>query len=371
MKNIIIILGTRPEAIKLAPVILELRKNKNYKIFVCNTEQQKELSNQTLNFFGITPDFKLDSMIPNQTLAEIQSRILERLSAIYAHNKFDATIVQGDTITAFSGSLTSFYNHIPLFYVESGLRNHNLAAPFPEEGLRQMISRIADLHFAPTKIDYDALLKDNISEHKITITGNTVIDALSFLSDETIKNAGVLLEKQGIQFNDKLVLITTHRRENHGHRLDIILQAVADLTKKFCDHQFILPVHPNPNVCDKVYSVLKNIPNLILTSPFSYPELVCIMKDSKLVLTDSGGIQEEASTFGMPVLVMRNETDRNECVNNGHAKLVGADYDKIVFEASEILAQDKSNTRLTKIKNAYGDGNASQKIANSITNFWK
>lgn len=371
MKNILVVLGTRPEAIKLAPVILGLRKNPNYQVFVCNTEQQKELSNQTLGFFGIDADFKLDVMRPNQTLAGVQSRILSALSDVFLNNKFDATIVQGDTMTVFCGALVSFYNRVPVFHVEAGLRSYDLFEPFPEEAMRQMTARITDLHFAPTRLAYDSLIKENIAPKKITLTGNTVIDALNCLSDETLVVARDALARRGVKLNDKLVLVTAHRRENHGERLDRILNAITTLTQKYSDHQFVLPVHPNPNVHDKVYGALSDLPNVVLTEPLDYPELVCLMKNTKLVLTDSGGIQEEAPTFGNPVLVMRYETERTEGIDAGFAKLVGADIDKILSESDAILSRDKSETRLDGSKNPYGDGRAAQKITIAIQEFWK
>ena len=370
MKNILVVLGTRPEAIKLAPVILELRKNPEYRVFVCNTEQQKELSNQTLGFFDIDADFKLDVMRPNQTLSGVQSRILTALSDVFQNNHFDATIVQGDTMTVFCGALVSFYNRVPVFHTEAGLRSYDLFEPFPEEAIRQMTTRIADLHFAPTQLAYDSLIKENIDSQKIVLTGNTVIDALSCLADDTIKSANIALQNRGIKLNDKLVLITAHRRENHGDRLDRILSAIKTLTEEYADHQFILPVHPNPNVRDKVYAAFDKLSNVILTEPLNYPELVCIMKNAKLVLTDSGGIQEEAPTFGTPVLVMRYETERTEGVDACFAKLVGADIDKILSESDVILSQDKRKTRLDGSKNPYGDGHAAEKIAKAIQKFW-
>lgn len=370
MKNILVILGTRPEAIKLAPVILELRKYSEFNVLVCNTEQQKELSNQTLDFFGIKADFNLDVMCPNQTLAGVQSRILNSLSDVYQNNHIDATIVQGDTMTVFCGALVSFYNKVPVFHVEAGLRSYNLFEPFPEEAMRQMTTRITGLHFAPTQKAYDALIKENISKDKIFLTGNTVIDALSCLSAGTMEKALLNLQSLGIELNDKLVLITAHRRENHGKRLDSILSALAKLTQKFSDHQFVFPVHPNPNVHNKVYVALENLPNVILTKPLDYPELVCLMQNTKLVLTDSGGIQEEAPTFGNPVLVMRYETERTEGVDAGFAKLVGTDEDKILHEAEKVLNRTKAETRLDGSKNPYGDGNAAEKITTTVKEFF-
>lgn len=369
MRNILVVLGTRPEAIKLAPVILKLRENKAYNVIVCNTEQQKELSNQTLKFFGLKADICLDVMMPNQTLAGVQGRILGKLSEVYQAQKVDATIVQGDTMTVFCGALASFYNKVPVFHVEAGLRSYDMFEPFPEEAMRQMTARITDLHFAPTEDAKIALLKENISTDKVFVTGNTVIDALSCLSGDVLKTARTLLEEKQVVLNDKLVLITVHRRENHGERLDNILVAIKKLTNEFSDHQFVLPVHPNPNIKDKVYAVLKDLKNVVLTNPLDYPELVCLMQNAKLVLTDSGGIQEEAPTFGAPVLVMRYETERKEGVEAGFAKLVGADYNAIIKEANNILFQDKNKTRLDGSKNPYGNGKASEKIEEIINSY--
>lgn len=370
-KNILVVFGTRPEAIKLAPVILELRKNKKYNVIVCNTEQQKELSNQTLSYFGIKADYKLNVMRPNQTLAGVQSKIMLALTKIYESKHIDATIVQGDTITVFSSSLVSFYYKVPLFHVEAGLRSYNLFEPYPEEAIRQMTTRLVDLYFAPTKLAYDAIIKENIDKKKIFITGNTVIDALLKLDDKVLGKAKKDLVKIGVKFNDKMVLVTAHRRENHGARLSNILNAISFLCNKFKDHTFIIPVHPNPNVHDRIYKTFGKTKNVILTNPLDYPKLVCLIKNTKLVLTDSGGIQEEAPTFGNPVLVMRYKTERIEGVKRGYAKLVGADTKKIITEASSILSKNKSATRLNGAKNPYGDGKASGRILKAINIFLK
>lgn len=369
MKTILVVLGTRPEAIKLAPVILNLRNSDNYNVLVCNTEQQKELSNQTLSFFGIKADFNLDVMRPNQTLASVQSRILSTLSEVYENNKIDATIVQGDTMTVFCGALVSFYNKVPVFHVEAGLRSYNLFEPFPEEAMRQMTARITDLHFAPTIKAKEALLKEGIAENKIFLTGNTVIDALKCLSSDITDIAIKNLEQKGIVLNDKLVLVTAHRRENHGERLDNILSAIIKLSKLFPNHQFVIPVHPNPNVKEKVYNAFKKLTNVILTTPMDYPELVCMMNNAKLVLTDSGGIQEEAPTFGAPVLVMRYETERTEGIEAGFAKLVGADEEKIINEAKVILSLSKEETRKDGNLNPYGNGKSAEIIREVIDAF--
>jgi UDP-N-acetylglucosamine 2-epimerase (non-hydrolysing) len=308
-------------------------------------------------------------MSSNQSLPEVQARILSTLPEIYADNHFNATLVQGDTMSVFCGALASFYSKVPVFHVEAGLRSYNLFEPFPEEAIRQMVSRITDLHFAPTELAAEALKREGIAESKIICTGNTVIDALFCLTRETLSKARDALRGRGIELSADLVLITAHRRENHGDRLNRILEAVTELTLKFPDNRFVLPVHPNPNVRDRVRSTLRNIPNAVLTEPLDYPELVYIMRNAKLILTDSGGIQEEAPSFGVPVLVMRYETERKEGIEAGFAKLVGADKDKIIAEASAVLLRDKSETRLDSSKNPYGDGHAAQKIQNTVRGF--
>ncbi len=366
MKNIIFIFGTRPEIIKLAPVILTLKKYPElYNVIICNTEQQKELSNQTLAYFGLKADINLDCMRANQSLSSVQARILTSLDEVFQNNKIDATIVQGDTMTVLCGALTSFYHKIPVYHVEAGLRSYDIYEPFPEEVMRQMTSRVAALHFAPTEVNKKALLRENIDEKQIFVVGNTVIDALFCLSDKIIEDSKRFFEDKSIKIDDKLVLITAHRRENHGERIDRIINAIEHLAEKYNDHTFVIPVHPNPNVRDKIYSKLGNFENIHLLPPLDYPYLVYLMKHAKLILTDSGGIQEEAPSFACPVLVMRYETERKEGVDAGVSKLVGADYDKIISESEKILSSSFDSTRL-KAQNPYGDGTASQKIEQII-----
>ena len=368
MKNILVVFGTRPEIIKLAPVIIELRKYPNdYNVIVCNTEQQKELSNQTLAYFGLKADINLDCMRANQSLAGVQTKILTSLEEVFNKNKIDATIVQGDTMTVFCGALVSFYHKTPVYHVEAGLRSYDIYEPFPEEIMRQMTSRVAELHFAPTEVNKKALLKEDIAESKIHVVGNTVIDALFCLSDEVIENSRKFFEDKNITIDDKLILITAHRRENHGERIDRIIDAIEFLAKKFADHTFVIPVHPNPNVKDKIHQRLESYNNIKLLTPLDYPYLVYLQKHAKLILTDSGGIQEEAPSFACPTLVMRYETERKEGVDAGVSVLVGADYDKIVNLASDILSKPKSETRL-KVQNPYGDGTASKQIEQIIRN---
>ena len=371
MKNVIFIFGTRPEIIKLAPVILTLKKfPEDYNVIICNTEQQKELSNQTLEYFGLRADINLDCMRENQSLSSVQARILTSLDKVFCENKIDAAVVQGDTMTVLCGALTGFYHKVPVFHVEAGLRSYDIYEPFPEEVMRQMTSRVAELHFAPTKVNKEALLKENISENKVHVTGNTVIDALFCLSDEVVENSKRFFEDKNIPVDDKLVLITAHRRENHGERIDRIIEAISYLAKKYSDHTFVIPVHPNPNVRGKIYDRLDIFGNIHLLPPLDYPYLVYLMKHAKLILTDSGGIQEEAPSFACPTLVMRYETERKEGIEAGVSKLVGADYDKILEESEKILSSTKDLTRL-KVQNPYGDGKASERIENIIRNYFK
>ena len=370
MKNIIFIFGTRPEIIKLAPVILEMKKYPaDYNVIICNTEQQKELSNQTLAYFGLKADINLDCMRENQSLSSVQARILTSLDKVFCDNKIDATIVQGDTMTVLCGALTSFYHKIPVFHVEAGLRSYDIYEPFPEEVMRQMTSRVAELHFAPTEINKEALLKENIDKSKIHVVGNTVIDALFCLSKEVVEDSKKFYEEKGIPIDDKLVLITAHRRENHGERIDRIIEAVKYLAKKYNDHTFVIPVHPNPNVKNKIYERLSSLNNIYLLPPLDYPYLVYLMKNAKLILTDSGGIQEEAPSFACPTLVMRYETERTEGINAGVSKLVGADYEKIIEESEKVLNFSKNSTRL-KVRNPYGDGTASVKIEKIVRKYF-
>ena len=369
-KNILVVFGTRPEVIKLAPVIIELRKHSEYNVIVCNTEQQKELSNQTLEYFGLKADINLDCMRPNQPLAEIQSRILLNLDKVFNEQTIDATIVQGDTMTVLTGALVSFYHKVPVFHVEAGLRSYDIYEPFPEEVMRQMTSRVTQLHFAPTEKNKQALLREGIEENKILVTGNTVIDALFCLSDDVIARSKSFFEDKNITINDKLVLITAHRRENHGERLDRIIKAIYDLAIKYTDHTFVIPVHPNPNVKDKIYEKLGKLSNIHLLTPLDYPYLVYLQRNAKLILTDSGGIQEEAPTFGCPTLVMRYETERQEGIEAGVSTLVGADYARILSLSENILSKEKSQTRLTA-QNPYGDGHSAKKIEKLIREFFK
>lgn len=367
MKNILFIFGTRPEVIKLAPVILEMKKFPDkFNTIICNTEQQKELSNQTLEYFGLKADINLNCMRPNQSLIEVQTRILTGLNEVFNKNKIDLTIVQGDTMTVLCGALASFYNKIPLCHVEAGLRSYDIYEPFPEEVMRQMTSRVAEINFAPTEKNKKALIDEGIKADKIYTVGNTVIDALFCLSNETLEKAYGFFNDKNIEINENLVLVTAHRRENHGERIDSIIKSIDYLANKYTDHTFVIPVHPNPNVKDKIYTRLSKFSNIKLLDPLDYPYLVYLMKNAKLILTDSGGIQEEAPSFGCPTLVMRYETERQEGIDAGVSILVGADYNKIVSESEKVLSKPKQETRL-KAQNPYGDGTSARKIVKIIS----
>lgn len=367
MKRILFVFGTRPEVIKLAPIILELKKYPDkYDIVLCNTEQQRELSNQTLSFFNIKSDINLDVMSNNQTLSSVQARILERLSNVFINHKFDATIVQGDTMSVLCGSLSSFYSKIPVFHIEAGLRSNNLLEPFPEEAIRQMVSRIANIHFAPTETAKTNLINEGIDEEIIFVVGNTVVDALNCLSDNSMARAEKFCLSIGLCKDDNIILVTIHRRENHGDKLKSILDAIESLSYEYSNYKFVIPVHPNPNVKSIIHNTLKKLKNVLLLLPLDYPELVQIMKNSKLILTDSGGIQEEALTFNVPILVLRNETERIEGIEAGLSKLVGTDSNNIISETRNVLIEINKSVCFKQIKNPYGDGESAQRIENIV-----
>lgn len=367
MKKILVVFGTRPEAIKLAPVCIALRKNMQFETYICNTGQQRNLAEKTLSFFALKSDFNFDVMQDNQSLDALQARLLEKFSDLLSKYRFDAFIVQGDTMSAFCGALSGFNNKIPVFHIEAGLRSCSLSEPFPEEGLRQMLSRIASLHFASTEVAKMNLIRENIAEQMISVTGNTVIDALCSFTPERNSEAEKDLQKSGVNLEKKKVLITVHRRENHGERLDRILDAVQKIAKQFPEHQFIIPVHPNPAVKNNVMRKLAAYENILLLPSLDYPQLCYLMKDSVLILTDSGGIQEEAPTFGTPLIVLREKTERNEGVEKGCAILAGTEPEKIFTLARHYLQQTEKKH---SIPNPYGDGNAAGKIVKRIISFF-
>lgn len=361
MKKILILFGTRPEVIKLAPVAIEL-KRKGVETFLCNTEQQKELSNQTLCFFNLASDVNLDVMRINQDLSSLAGILIQKLSDLFDKEDFAATIVQGDTMSAFCGAFVSFLKNVPVIHVEAGLRTGILTEPFPEEALRQMISRISAFNMAPTSKAVVSLHNEGIDKESVFLTGNTVIDSLlHYLPSSTFENSqkkfSALSKGKGV------ILITIHRRENHGERLINIVSAIKELSLKFPWYNFVIPVHPNPNVKLVVEKELKGVNNILLTSPLDYPDIVFLMKNSILIMTDSGGIQEEATAFDIPILVLREATERQEGVEAGYSQLVGTKREYIVKTAAEFLeGQRKFNGK----GSPYGRGDAAKKIVETI-----
>ena len=372
MKKVLFIFGTRPEAIKMAPVINTFKKDvSNYETFVGVTGQHRELLDQVLSFFKIIPNFDLDLMDSNQTLESLTSKILKSLSPHLKEIKPDIVFVQGDTTTTFSASLASFYQKIPVAHIEAGLRTNNIYSPFPEEINRRMTSSMASFHFPPTEQSRQNLLNEGISPQTIKLTGNTVIDALLTVSNKIDSHSyefeTYFREKFNIQFNQqKTVLITGHRRENFGVRFENICSAIKHIAENN-NVQIIYPVHLNPNVLETVSRILGKVDNVFLIQPQDYVPFILLMKKAHIVLTDSGGVQEEAPSLGKPVLVMRDTTERPEGIEAGTAKLVGTDQKEII-SAVELLLHNKTEyNKMARAVNPYGDG----KAALNILNFFK
>jgi UDP-N-acetylglucosamine 2-epimerase (non-hydrolysing) len=368
-KNICLVFGTRPEAIKMAPVYLELKKNTNFNVDIIVTGQHKEMLYQVLDFFDITPTMDLSVMKKGQDLFDVTISILDKIKTAFEQLKPDLVLVHGDTTTTFSSSLAAFYLQIPVGHVEAGLRTHNKYSPFPEELNRSLTGRLTEFHFSPTKQSRENLLLENIDSNKIIITGNTVIDAL-FLGIKKIES-NKKIDQLISKFPDrKIILITGHRRENHGDGFVNICKAIHDISKRD-DVHLIYPVHLNPNVQEPVYKYLDNIKNISLIDPLEYESFIYLMNKSTIILTDSGGIQEEAPSLGIPVLVMRDTTERPEAVEAGTVKLVGTDKEKMVKEISKLL-DDKDYYKSMSLKNnPYGDGTASVKINDALNEFIK
>jgi len=367
MKKVSLIFGTRPEAIKLCPLILAMKEHPDFEPHVCVTAQHREMLDQMLEVFGVVPDVDLSIMQPNQTLSSLTAKAITAIEGYLVMHKPDMVIVQGDTTTTFCASLTAFYHNIPVGHVEAGLRTLNKFSPFPEEINRIFTSHIADYHFASTRISKENLLKEGILEDRIFITGNTVIDAL-FFAIERIKNHTP--EIPGLPENilnspinqNKLVLITGHRRENFGKAFKSICNAIVTLAKKFPEVEFVYPVHLSPNVQKPVFFLLKGFKNIHLIAPLSYLPFVALMNRSWLILTDSGGIQEEAPSLGKPVLVMRNTTERPEAVNAGTVRIVGTDKKTIIDSVSLLLTDKAAYNAMVNTRSPYGDGMATSRI---------
>ena len=385
MKKIMLVFGTRPEAIKMAPLVKEFQKHpETFQTIVCVTGQHREMIDQVLHLFGINPDYDLNIIKQGQYLYDVTSRVLLGMRDVLKEANPDVVLVHGDTTTSTASALAAFYQQIPVGHVEAGLRTHDIYSPWPEEMNRLITGRIATYHFSPTALSKQNLLDEGINEEAITVTGNTVIDALYMVVDKikSDKQLGeeleTLLRESGYDVNRlngtrKLVLITGHRRENFGEGFISMCRAIKALTEKYPNVDFVYPMHLNPNVRKPIHEVfgedLSDLDNMFFIEPLEYLSFVYLMEKSTIVLTDSGGIQEEAPGLGKPVLVMRDTTERPEALEAGTVKLVGTDYDKIVNEVSALLDDMDYYDRMSKAVNPYGDGLACHRICNSLNSF--
>lgn len=382
MKTILLVFGTRPEAIKMAPLVKEFQKaSHEFKTLVCVTGQHREMLDQVLHIFDIKPDYDLNIMKQGQDLYDVTSRVLLGMRDVLKEVHPDVVLVHGDTTTSTAAALAAFYQRIPVGHVEAGLRTHNIYSPWPEEMNRQITGRISTYHFAPTDLSKKNLLAEDIAEEAITVTGNTVIDALYMVVDK-IKtddalsaNLKTVLSNSGYDVNRlsdgrKMVLITGHRRENFGDGFISMCKAIKTLTEKYRDIDFVYPMHLNPNVRKPIHEIfgesLSDLGNIFFIEPLEYLSFVYLMEKSTVILTDSGGIQEEAPGLGKPVLVMRDTTERPEALEAGTVKLVGTDYDKIVHEVSKLLDNQEYYDGMSKAVNPYGDGMACSRIVASM-----
>ncbi|MGJ1335530.1 non-hydrolyzing UDP-N-acetylglucosamine 2-epimerase [Sphingobacterium siyangense] len=368
-KKNLIVFGTRPEAIKMAPLVLEFKKyNQDFETKVCVTAQHREMLDQVLDFFDIVPDYDLDLMKPNQNLYGLTSDIIVQMKPVLEDFNPDYVYVHGDTTTTMAASIAAFYAGAKVCHIEAGLRTQEKRAPFPEEINRQLTSRIADYHFAPTEQSKQNLLSENIANGSILVTGNTVIDALlnSSAKVANVKSAEVDRLKKIVDPSKKLVLVTGHRRENHGQGFINICEALREIAVLNPNIQIIYPVHLNPNVQGPVYEILSKIRNINLIEPLAYPAFVWLMSQSYLIITDSGGVQEEAPSLGKPVLVMRDTTERPEAVEVGTVILVGANKERIIYEIEGLLKDSERYNRMTQLHNPYGDGKACERIVSYI-----
>lgn len=377
-----LVFGTRPEAIKMAPLVKEFQKYPSeYQVVVCVTGQHREMLDQVLHIFEITPDYDLNIMKQGQDLYDVTSRVLLGMREVLKKVQPEVVLVHGDTTTSMATALAAFYQQIPVGHVEAGLRTHNLYSPWPEEMNRQITGRIATYHFAPTLLSCQNLKAEGVMNANIIITGNSVIDALYMVVDR-IEKDGLLKKKLDLalynagydvkRLNSKkrLILITGHRRENFGDGFIFICRAIKTLSKKYPDVDFVYPMHLNPNVREPIHKIfgedLSDLNNMFFIEPLEYLSFVHLMKQSFIVLTDSGGIQEEAPGLGKPVLVMRNTTERPEALEAGTVKLVGTDYDKIIEEVSVLLDDNSAYEQMSKAVNPYGDGNACSRIVSYL-----
>ena len=364
--KVMTIFGTRPEAIKMAPVVLELQKHpEQIQSLVAVTAQHREMLDQVLHLFRINPDYDLDIMSPSQTLFDITSRALNGLNEVLAEARPDLVLVHGDTTTTFVGALAAFYHQIPVGHVEAGLRTGNKYSPYPEEMNRKLAGALTDLHFAPTATARQNLLRENIDPESIFVTGNTVIDALLATVKPDFRFADELLTSLDFT-GQRVILVTTHRRENLGEPMRHVYQALKRIVTEFPDVEVVFPVHRNPKVREVVESVLGHLPRVHLTDPLDYEPFVNLMARSTLILTDSGGIQEEAPSLGKPVLVLRDTTERPEAIEAGTVRLIGT-TEETVYQEAKILLTDSARYRaMSEAANPYGDGQAAQRIVRTI-----
>jgi len=370
-KKNLIVFGTRPEAIKMAPLVKEFLKHQDqFETKVCITAQHREMLDQVLEFFEIKPDFDLDLMKPNQNLYSLTADIITNLKPILEGFNPDYVYVHGDTTTTMATSIAAFYSGAQVCHVEAGLRTFNKRSPFPEEINRSVTGRITEFHFSPTPTSKANLIRENISEKNILVTGNTVIDALHFSTSKVdslnFKDAEIESLKTIVDVSKRLILVTGHRRENHGQGFINICSALKEIALQHEDCQIIYPVHLNPNVQKPVYELLDGISNVKLIKPLSYPAFVWLMNHSYLIITDSGGVQEEAPSLGKPVLVMRDTTERPEAVDAGTVLLVGTDSEKIVAETNKLLNNEEFYNSMSMLHNPYGDGTSCKKIVEFI-----
>lgn len=360
MKKILCVIGTRPEAIKMAPVILALKKEPWANVRVLATAQHRHMLDQVNSFFDIEPDIDLNIMRHNQSLTTLTARLLFELDDVLQAEKLDAVLVQGDTTTVMTVALACFYHHIPVGHVEAGLRTWDMQNPFPEEANRVIAGKLARWHFAPTEGSRQNLLKEGVPDTEIIVTGNTVIDALLMSASKDLQ-LGIELDP-----NKRLVLVTSHRRENFGEPFRNICRALQTLAEKNPDVQFLYPVHPNPNVKDVAHEFLAGLHNFTLCEPLDYAPFIAAMKRAYIILTDSGGVQEEAPALGKPVLVLRDETERPEAVEQGVVKLVGSNYERIVQEAQRLLDDETVYKAMAHGVSPYGDGHAAERIVKTL-----
>lgn len=370
--KILCVFGTRPEAIKMAPLVRELNGAKGVICEVCVTAQHREMLDQVLSLFDIKPEYDLNIMRVGQGLIDITGTILDGLSRVYAESRPDMVLVHGDTTTSFVAALAAYYQKIPVGHVEAGLRTGDIYSPWPEEGNRKLTASIASLHFSPTETAAENLIREGVSASKVVVTGNTVIDALYWVKRK-IEEGGEILERlpeslKNIDLRGRVVLITGHRRENFGHGFLEICKGIARLAAAYPAVKFVYPVHLNPNVRGPVHRELSNCDNVELIEPLDYLPFVYLMDKSYLILTDSGGIQEEAPSLGKPVLLMRDTTERPEAVSAGTVKLVGANANAIYESVSSILDDSLEYEKMCKAHNPYGDGKAAKKIASVLLN---